>query len=754
MDGKSATQTNVNVLLQEVVDELGRVGSDERLPISIDAEWKILNRSDNLDVIQMAYVIDNNERLFVFQVKSRTLPDNPKIVLNSPKVLWVGQYHQRDINRINLFFDGSVSMLVANTQSVNQLETVKSITIMGRQRLDKVCKETLGYLLPKHIRIEQDWSAPLPADAIEYAARDAWCCLLIFFKYAKNELTLTGHTQDTDDYEEEVYVNQVEQSIGQEARVHLDALHAMKRITGPIPKSHPVRTLFQRESRDTIFTLYENDVKLVKEKLKEADAPFTFDDKLTYDPEWVFKRVRRLIGPAEILKESLIELRDRFSKPEFTINGAPVLVPESLKALNEIIDKHCACLSDPTDTNLYYKNGKDSMGIPIYHCVRGTNSVESYHQWLERMFIPWCLGPELSDTIFTLLRHERNVKASEDHRPNFPKVGHSFHWILDQIQRVTKKIFGKPLYSWWRHSVDDKLVTDESFGFVSSRPDPNFKDEDLNGCKPASLVYICKKMKTKAPLLPMITREERRLFRDNVPKFFTGRGKTPFNFEEFAKEWNNGSLYFKGSNTRVVPGIINKVFVKSADLLEQYFKVYQKTINMVACQKALKKSVKEYRSTLDTIRSGEYNMDPSIAIPLDTDITLLDEIGDIIDSNTDIQEVNDLNEMAMDIDATLPATRTHSTGFLALNAAPYSDNHSSILSNGIPNMTVTPLGYFRAEAVMGAASQSRLSTFDYQHRADQQLQSRVPDRRKLTGLDRAGRRCSHCKQQGCPGNVY
>ena len=169
MDGKSATQTNVNVLLQEVVDELGRVGSDERLPISIDAEWKILYRSDNLDVIQMAYVIDNNERLFVFQVKSRTVPDNLKIVLNSAKVLWVGQYHQRDINRINLFFDGSVSMLVANTQSVNQLETVKSIMGTAKVGLEKICEITLGYLLPKNIRIEQDWSAPLTADAIEYA---------------------------------------------------------------------------------------------------------------------------------------------------------------------------------------------------------------------------------------------------------------------------------------------------------------------------------------------------------------------------------------------------------------------------------------------------------------------------------------------------------------------------------------------------------------------------------------------------------
>ena len=41
--------------------------------LSIDTEWKILNRSDNLDVIQMAYVIDNNVRLFVFQVH----PDYP-----------------------------------------------------------------------------------------------------------------------------------------------------------------------------------------------------------------------------------------------------------------------------------------------------------------------------------------------------------------------------------------------------------------------------------------------------------------------------------------------------------------------------------------------------------------------------------------------------------------------------------------------------------------------------------------------------
>jgi hypothetical protein len=75
--------------------------------------------------------------------------------------------------------------------------------------------------------------------------------------------------------------------------------------------------------------------------------------------------VKRYIGPSSTLKESLIGFKERFSRDEFTtmINNKPVplLAKESINTLNELIEKHCDCLCDPTESSLYFKKGEDSL---------------------------------------------------------------------------------------------------------------------------------------------------------------------------------------------------------------------------------------------------------------------------------------------------------------------------------------------------------------------------------------------------------
>jgi hypothetical protein len=36
------------------------------------------------------------------------------------------------------------------------------------------------------------------------------------------------------------------------------------------------------------------------------------------------------------------------------------------------------------------------------------------------------------------------MKASEKHRPGFPKIGHTDYYIIDNIQLVTERLFGEP----------------------------------------------------------------------------------------------------------------------------------------------------------------------------------------------------------------------------------------------------------------------------------------------------------------------
>ena len=44
-------------------------------------------------------------------------------------------------------------------------------------------------------------------------------------------------------------------------------------------------------------------------------------------------------------------------------------------------------------TSMYRECGKDSDGIFIYHCIRGTSIIESYHQKLIAYFARFNAGP-------------------------------------------------------------------------------------------------------------------------------------------------------------------------------------------------------------------------------------------------------------------------------------------------------------------------------------------------------------------------
>jgi hypothetical protein len=163
------------------------------------------------------------------------------------------------------------------------------------------------------------------------------------------------------------------------------------------------------------------------------------------------------------------------------------------------------------------------------------------------MFTPWCQGPELSDAIFTLLQHVKNVSASERHRPCFPKVGHTYHWLLDRIQRSTKQIFGQPYYSWWRHSLEYTYITAETFGIVpfGGKVDESFNEDDFDNLS-SSLQYVCRKMKSSAPHLLILTQQEKRLFGDCINDYIVTKNRkvTSVDFARMASDCNNGILKY------------------------------------------------------------------------------------------------------------------------------------------------------------------------------------------------------------------
>ena len=733
---------DVNSVLFEAVQYLESLPLNEFLAISIDCEWKVTySTTKRVDTIQLAYLLNQHERLIVIQIKTETLPKVLQMLLCSEKIQWIGNYVSSDINRINeVYFINTPKKMQTNCINLNATEKVKHDFGTSRVSLSNMCTKYLGYSLPKDLRMS-DWSGKLTKFQIDYAARDAWCGLLIYLKFAnKDELDVTGLACPlplSAGSEEPKTVESITKL--QSCRVHLDPIHAMMRITKTISKQHPLFNMFCTNLRDAIFQLNPDDVDLVSKKLQENSLDF--ETKLKFDPDWVFKRVRRHIGSAAVLEKNLKELRAKFKEKQFTVTiknkEVSLLNSESLAALDELIENHLGCLSDPDDVTLYYKEGKDQYGLQLYHCVRGTNSVESYHQWLERMFTSWCQGPELSDAVFTILRHARNVSASEKHRPNFPKLGHTSHWLLDQIQRSTAQIFGKAYYSWWRQDLQGKNVTNESFGIV-----PSFEvlinefDQSEFDSKSPGLEYICRKMKSTCPYLPIITPQEKRLFRDNIVNYFVGRKKNSFDFQKMADDWNQGKLKRSTDAIPVVPSFKLRIFKKSANHIERFFKIYQKLANTIAAQKFVATSIDDFQHFLRNSSNNSFYIPESIAVPLDADITLLD-IDD--ESEWNICTTGNTQQLQEEVECSILYSSTVSD----LAIASTSTQSPMLPVATIQQSTSVPLPIMAPSCI-------RTATFDFNRNLNQ---TTIGDKRKLTNSERTQRKCAVCGDFDCPGII-
>ena len=417
----------------------------------------------------------------------------------------------------------------------------------------------------------------LKTEMFEYAARDAFGSMLILVSLYDTLMTPTEILSPlvSESPSSTISSHSMESILTEKRRVLLDPFHAMNRVLKTISIAHPSRIQFCHDLRMSIFTIDQTDEALVRRKLLEGTGKDNFDQYNQFNPEWIHKRCRRKIGSPEMLKESLLKLQEVYSSNQHKdSNNNPLLTKETKKEISKLIENHLNCISDPKNIPLYFRCGEDNLGIPLYRCIRGTNSVESYHQWLEKMFTPWCQGPKLSDAVFTLLRHVWNARASEKHRPGFPKIGHTEYHIIDNIQIVTEKLFGQPAIKWWRPSITMEC-TGETFGIVPTVLSNEY--QMVENCDVSemseSMQFLVRKLKLKIPFLHVVTLKEKLMFRKAIQSGKYDDG-TSTNFEAMADDWNSGKLGNVICNTKVRN---DQVFKKTASQLEAFFKLYSKT---------------------------------------------------------------------------------------------------------------------------------------------------------------------------------
>ncbi|ORY29256.1 hypothetical protein BCR33DRAFT_772567 [Rhizoclosmatium globosum] len=562
--------TEITTALARIIQHIRSLPNSSRMPLGLDTEWKVgpRGKEGKIQLLQLAIkeklLNDESETELILLVVLKDRFDWPpylKEVVESRKTLKIGsRIVAADFKYLNE--DWGIqprSLDSADICDTGHLCKRKGFVEKANASLSKCCAAVLGYCLDKSDSVRcSDWSKPrYSQQQKDYAARDAWAGLLIFLQLQNavdtsfSRLVLPTTVPEPQVLENDSAGTSADSLFRQLLEVEngvtvkLDSVHGMMRIE--LPKKHPMAGVFAKKLRDAIFILNPEDVKRVDEYLRTKGT--TFEEELLRNPDWCLKRVRRSIPSSDILYDRVNELLIEFSLDSYKDEkGVPLLSAKAKKDMKTLLNDHIrkGCLSDPVDFPLYTRIGDDKDGLPLYATFRGTSDVESFHQLLEQIFSSMNCSPEFMDAVLSQIRHVFNIRASERNRPGFPKIGHYEHYMIDAINEITFRIYGKPIHKWWTVTSLFR-PTSETFGIIPHLPEEEWEpvtEKDVESY-PRTYRFLALRTKCLIPYLPVHTPAEWRLFTQNL-SFYVGKtaggSSSKSGLENMALDWNSGKL--------------------------------------------------------------------------------------------------------------------------------------------------------------------------------------------------------------------
>ena len=386
------------------------------------------------------------------------------------------------------------------------------------------------------------------------------------------------------------------------ARILADVFHEMDKVCRTISKKHSLSKKFATAFSDTLLLPDENDKKLVSQVL--AKKNLTYNQVRSKSPAWLWKRVRRYISESNILVLVLREFFDSWGKIKCSITGQPLFSAETWKKAEAVLHDVCkGWLSDPSSIPVYTHEGTDKNGLPLYHCICGTNYVEgAIHNPIHRNFASLNASPELADALIADFRHHHNTDSGSFHKLGIQYSGHYDPWIAHEIYQLREDI----LWSKMPVTRKDRALQDtdplnfaptkEKFGITAIPPmarlaneffAPLLPDVNLSIIEHSNKLWLSKLVgkrkdiygflahaqNTKYAVTPLHTTEEYDLFRKAVSvggEWCPSQGKP--NFELMAWWWSGKA---DGKH----------IFYKLSEHLSAYYKIWsdqhQETQSMI-----------------------------------------------------------------------------------------------------------------------------------------------------------------------------
>jgi hypothetical protein len=263
----------------------------------------------------------------------------------------------------------------------------------------------------------------------------------------------TLHTSDTQD-ESDSESDNISEPFGQEqgysqsaesgtrpSRILADVFHEIDKVCRTISKKHTHHDSFATAFSDTMLIPDKNDRLRVEAYLREHKLQ-NWDKVRRTNAKWCWKRVRRYIPEKDVLFHLLSQLFKCWGPVKCTVTGQPLFTDETWKKVQGVLhDVRKGWISDPAGIPLYTIRYHDSHGLPIYHCIRGTNSVEgAVHNPIRRNFASLNASVELADCLIADFRHRHNIDVGTIHKTGSKYLGHYDPWLDHEILKKRANI--------------------------------------------------------------------------------------------------------------------------------------------------------------------------------------------------------------------------------------------------------------------------------------------------------------------------
>ena len=253
-----------------------------------------------------------------------------------------------------------------------------------------------------------------------------------------------------------------------------DVFHEIQKVGKTLSRKHTLYKYFDTAFSDTMLVPDKGDKQNVCLYLEKKQMKW--DQVRKSNPDWLWKRVRRYIPERNLLYRILEEFFNAWGPAKCSVKGFPLFNDESWKKAKGILhDVKKGWISDTPGIPVYTFLGHDQNGLALYHCIRGTNSVEGgVHNPIRRNFASLNASVELADCLIADFRHRHNLDVGIYHKTGARYQGHYDPWLDHEIFQLRSDVAWstKPLNE---HGLQDTepfqfSQTDENFGIVNIPP--------------------------------------------------------------------------------------------------------------------------------------------------------------------------------------------------------------------------------------------------------------------------------------------